>query len=172
MATPTEKCPPFLWAGPPCEIEPGRIAATQTFGIGTPVYKKDGQFTLCVDSDATADKAIYGFVWTAQDAPTENTEIYVAKISPDQLWGVWVSTSGTDTAAAVGTIGDEYGHRVEAATPYAGYMTLDINLSTHLSMRIEAIASDLNTDLVASVSTSPGLAIVRFLQAALDQVGP
>ena len=172
MANPTEKCQPWVVAGDPCIMEKRLIAGSQTFGVGTPVYMKDGSITQCVDSDATADKAIYGFVYAAAASPTAATEIYVARINTNQLWAIWVSSNGTDTAAALDIIGDQYGHSVETSSPFDGYMTLDLALTSHLSMSVENVMSNLDTKIVATVSTAPGVAIVRYLQAALDQVGP
>lgn len=168
----TEKCSPWLWAGDASEMVVAQIAGTQTWTAPTPVYvSTSGTVKVCVDSDTDAEVAIYGFAYADAAAPTANTEIYVAKIREDQLWAIWVSNGGNDSAAAQTIVGDMYGHSVETtAAPYVGYMTLDLALTSYKSMYVEDIVSNLNTKLVASVSTSPGAAIVRFPASVLNTV--
>ena len=169
----TEKRQPWLISGPACELVPMRVAAAQTWIAGSPVQRLDGQVKLAEDCAAGAvDVSIFGFsAETISTAKTENDIVYIHKISADQRWAIYVGTSAADTAAAVAIIGDQYGHAVEASDPYKGYMTLDIAYTSYLSMEVVGIMSDLDTTIVASDSTSPGVAIVRFLQSALDQVG-
>jgi len=171
MATPTEKCQPWLHDGDPCEMKAEKIAAAQTFGVGAPLQKKDGQVLLAEDcASNAANCALYGFAYAAAAAPDEDTEIYVAQINADQLWAMWVATGGTDTACALDIMGDTYGHAVEATSPFKGYMTLDLGYTTYMSWRVMNVMSNLDTKIVASVSTAPGVAICRVLQSALDVV--
>jgi len=131
-----------------------------------------GQVKICVDcASSAANTAISGFTPTAvSSAATTGTDIYYNVITVDQLWAIWVATNGADTAAAQTIVGDQYGHAVEATSPWKGYMTLDLGYSTYLSMEVEDVMSNKDTKIVASTSTSPGVAIVRFLRTALDVV--
>ena len=168
----TKKCPPWVWGGDPCQLRVEQVASSQTYTVGTPVQKYGGYVQIAENSDSAADESIYGFVYsTVGTAVAAGTEIYVAVINVNQLWGIWVSNSDSDSAAAQTIVGNQYGHYVQASSPYLGYTTLDLNLSTNPSMIVEDIVSNLNTDLVASAGTSPGAAVVRFKAAALDQLG-
>jgi len=169
----TEKRQPWFVSGPAPELVPVRVAATQTWTAGTPVQLVDGQVKIAEDcASGATDKSIYGFsAETIATAKTENDIVYIHRITADQVWAMYVSNAGSDSAAAVDVVGDQYGHAVEASSPYKGYMTCDLGYTTYLSMQVVGILSDLDTSIVASVSTSPGVVLVRFLQAALDQVG-
>jgi len=172
MATPTQKQQPWLVSGPALELLHAPVAATQTWGIGSPVYLNQGALTLCVNSDAAEDKAIVGYAATAIAAPTTGTEVYYYRICEPakQFFGVYVSASGTDAAAPTTLIGDDFGHRIEASSPFAGYMTLDTDLTSHVSMRVEDVMR--NRDTKIDNSATPGVAVVRFLEPAIVQEGP
>ena len=167
----TERCAPWCIQGTP-ELIVGKVASSQTFGGPAPVYvSSDGQVKICVDSDSASEIAIRGFVYTAvSSAASENTDIYYARITADQKWGMWVSNNGSDSAAAQSVVGDQYGHSVESSTPWLGYMTCDLNLTSYLSMYVEDIVSNRDTKIVASTSTSPGAVVVSFLPDALTTV--
>jgi len=161
-----------MWEGDPCEMVVEDIGGTQTFAIGSPLQKYSGYVILAQDcASGASDKAIYGFAYALATAPTTGDDIYVAKINVNQLWAMWVSSSGNDSAAAATIKGNAYGHAVESSSPYAGYMTLDLGYTTYVSMVVEGILSEKDSKIVASASTSPGVAIVRFTAAALDQLG-
>ena len=158
-------------AGPPAQLTPCQIAGSQTWTAPAPVYlSTSGTVKICVNSDSASEVAIYGLAYADAASPTANTEILVARFTADQYWGVWVSNDGADSAAAQTVVGDTYGHKVETGSPYVGYMTCDINLSTYVSMYVEDIVSNRDTKLVATTSTSPGAVVIHFLQAALDTV--
>lgn len=145
------------------------MAASQGILIpGAPLYlSTSGTAKLADTSDGTGD--VYQYILASDPGGVEyaaNAEVQAWRISTAQMWCVYVENNDADSAIAQANIGNVYGLRVATGTGKIGYVTMDLN-NANGAVKVHQIISNVETAR-ASVSTSPGIAIVRFLSTVID----
>jgi hypothetical protein len=154
----------------------GLIAASQGILIpGAPMYlSQSGTWKVSDTSDGTGD-TIHGFfagredreaTWPLTAELSANAAILVDKVSVQHKYLVFVENNDSDSAAAQTIVGNEYGIRVATGAGKVGYVTVDINNSND-TVTVLDVMSNL-TPLKYTTSTSPGLALVRFLSSVIE----
>jgi len=159
------------------EVVVRKIAGSQgIFMPGAPCYisSTTGTVTLADTSDGTGD-VVHGFIvgvvdqtkaWKLTAELTANDEVLVELIDTDDLYAVYVENNGTDAAAPVTIIGDQYGLRVSSTATQIGYTTLDVNNSNTTVQVIDVMAN--RNAIKYDETTAPGVAIVKFLSANVN----
>ena len=146
-----------------------KMKATQgIYMAGCPFYiNTDGTLTRATTSDGTND-AFHCFARAGVTAQlAANTEIRVDLIRADILYAVYVENNDSDAAATQDLIGAAYGLRVSATAGKIGYVTVDVNNSND-TVKIVDIMPNIEGSM-QTIATSPGIAIVQFLQGVIDQ---
>ena len=158
------------------EVVVRKIAGSQgIFMPGAPCYiSQDGTVKLADTSDGTGD-TIHGFIvgvvdqtkaWPLTAELTANDEVLVELIDADDLYAVYVETSGTDAAAPVTIIGDQYGLTVSTTATQIGYTTLDTG-NANATVQVVDVMANRNA-IKYDTTTAPGVAIVKFLSANVN----
>jgi hypothetical protein len=156
--------------------ERGLIAATQTILMpGAPLYlSTSGTWKVCDTTDGSdlwsgflvglQDKSQTWPLTAQQDG---NTKIFVARISAKHRYCVFAEDNGSDASPAQDNIGNQYGLVVSTTTSERGYTTADFNEETNVGVEVVDIMSNLEPSKY-STADSPGVALVRFLDAVLE----
>ena len=144
----------------------------------SPLYlSTSGTWKAADTSDGTGD--IYNglFVglqnatstWPITAAQAANTEIRVLIIDPDDTYGVYVESNGTDAAATQTLIGEQYGLTVSTTAGEVGYTSMDTN-SAHKVVRVVQVMGNVEPQKF-DLTTAPGVALVKVLAANSTQAG-
>lgn len=158
------------------EVVVRKIAGSQgIFMPGAPGYvSQDGTVKLADTSGTTTD-VVHGFIvgvvdqtkaWPLTAALTANDEVLFELIDTDDLYAVYVETSGTDAAAPVTIIGDQYGLTVSTTATQIGYTTLDTG-NANVTVQVVDVMANRNA-IKYDTTTAPGVAIVKFLSAVAN----
>ncbi|MFA5240386.1 MAG: hypothetical protein WC476_11865 [Phycisphaerae bacterium] len=142
-----------------------KMAASQGIYMpGTGCYvSTSGTVKITDTSDGTGD-VWHGFLMdtiTAQHAA--NDVVNVAFIDRKHKYCVFVETSDSDSAIAQTNVGNEYGLRVATGTGKIGYTTLDLG-NANATVDVVDLLCNVEPNKFA-VTDSPGIAIVRFIEA-------
>jgi hypothetical protein len=141
----------------------GRMAASQGLMIpGTPLYlSQDGTFKRADTADGTGDLITHMLDTYLTAEAASGDVVHAVRVTTGQLWAVYVENAGSDSAAALAIVGDQYGLNIDTNTGKIGYTTLNLaNANAHVT--VENVMSEVEPSRF-TVSTSPGVAIVRFL---------
>jgi hypothetical protein len=162
--------------GKPASVVRGKIAATQGILIPNSLLylSTSGTWKAADTSDGSGD-VVHGLLvglddssatWPITAALAGNTVIKVQLIDADDLYAVYVENAGTDAAMSEAYKGIEYGLTISTTPGQVGYATLNIANSNDTVSVVEAMA---NVETAkAAAADSPGVAIVKFLAAAIE----
>lgn len=156
--------------------EIGLIAASQGILIpGSLMYlSQSGTWKAADTSDGTGDVVQGVFAGLVNKASTwpltaelaANTKILVKRITTRQVFAVYCENGGTDSAIAQANIGNEYGLTISTTAGEVGYATMNIANSNDTVAVVDIMS---NRDAYHySTSDAPGVALVRFLQSAIE----
>ena len=152
-----------------------KIAASQGILIpNAPLYlSQSGTWKVCDTSDAS--DAWHGLLVGLENADSTwpltaelagNTEIRVAIIDPADYYAVYVEAGGTDAAATQALIGNEYGLVVSTTAGQVGYVSLNTSNSNDTVVVKQVFGNVEPTKF--DLTTAPGVAVVRFLNAVVE----
>jgi hypothetical protein len=163
----TEKRNIWLWSGD-MEVVTRPIAASQ--GIYMPgalcYVSTSGTVKLADTSDGTGD-VVHGIILDGVAAElAANTEIKIGLVTIDQVWAVYTENNDSDVAVTQAAVGNEYGFRIATGAGKIGYCTLDLNNSND-TVTVFDIASNVEPSKFTT-SDNPGVALVKFLRAAIE----
>lgn len=161
----------------PAEVKEYPIAASQGVLIpGAPMYiSTSGTAKVCDTSDGS--DAWHGFLvgladpvgtWPISTELAANTKVRIQLIDTDDTYAAYCSTSTSDSAAAQSIVGTSYGLRVETGTGIIGYTTVSLSDSTNDTVKVVDVMGNLDTkNSQFDLTTSPGVALVKFLSAVV-----
>lgn len=129
-------------------------AADTSDGTGDVVH---GVFAGLVDKSAT---------WPITAELSANAAILVKRITTRQLFCVYCENNGTDSAVAQANVGNEYGLTISTTAGEVGYATLDLNNSNDTVSVVDIMSNREPSKF--TTSDAPGVAVVRFLAAAIE----
>lgn len=162
--------------GKPPSVVRGKIAGTQGILIPNSLLylSQSGTWKAADTSDGTGDVVHGLFVglddtsstWPIAAALTANTVIKVQLIDTEDLYAVYVENGGSDAAMSDSYKGNEYGLTISATAGQVGYVTMNVANSNDTVTVVDALAN-LET-AKAAAADSPGVAIVKFLAAAVE----
>lgn len=146
----------------------GKMAASQGILIpGAPLYlSTSGTFKAADTSDGTGDVVTHVLDTYLTAEAAANDIVYAHKVTTEQVWAVYVENNDSDSAAAQTIVGNRYGLRVATGTGKVGYTTMDIN-NANATVQVENIMSNVEPSRFTA-STSPGVALVKFLAAVCE----
>ena len=157
------------------EVVVRKIAGSMgVFMPGAPCYVSQAGTVKLADTSDGSD-VVHGFIvgvvdqtkaWPLTAELTANDEVLVELIDADDLYAVYVETSGTDAAAPVTIIGDQYGLTVSTTATQIGYTTLDTG-NANATVQVVDVMANRNA-IKYDESTAPGVAIVKFLSANVN----
>jgi hypothetical protein len=145
-----------------------KIAASQGVLMpGAPLYlSQSGTAKVSDTSDGTGDVYQYVLDTVVAAELAANTEIQAVKITPNQIWAVYVENNDSDAAVAQANIGNVYGLRVATGTGKIGYVTLDLN-NANGAVKVVNVMQNVEPNKY-SASSNPGIALARFLPSVID----
>jgi hypothetical protein len=146
----------------------GKMAASQGILIpGAPLYlSQDGTFKAADTADGTGDVITHVLDTYLTAEAAANDVVYAHRITTDQLWAVYVENNDSDAAATQTLIGQRHGLRIATGSGKVGYATMDIN-NTNAHVQVVDIFANLEPSR-HTTSTSPGVAVVQFLDAVCN----
>lgn len=157
------------------EVVVRKIAGSMgVFMPGAPCYVSQAGTVKLADTSDGSD-VVHGFIvgvvdqtkaWPLTAELTANDEVLVELIDTDDLYAVYVETSGTDAAAPVTIIGDQYGLTVSTTATQIGYTTLDTG-NANATVQVVDVMANRNA-IKYDTTTAPGVAIVKFLSANVN----
>jgi len=157
------------------EVVVRKIAGSMgVFMPGAPCYVSQAGTVKLADTSDGSD-VVHGFIvgvvdqtkaWPLTAELTANDEVLVELIDADDLYAVYVETSGTDAAAPVTIIGDQYGLTVSTTATQIGYTTLDTG-NANATVQVVDVMANRNA-IKYDTTTAPGVAIVKFLSAVAN----
>jgi len=157
------------------EVVVRKIAGSMgVFMPGAPCYVSQAGTVKLADTSDGSD-VVHGFIvgvvdqtkaWPLTAELTANDEVLVELIDTDDLYAVYVETSGTDAAAPVTIIGDQYGLTVSTTATQIGYTTLDTG-NANATVQVVDVMANRNA-IKYDTTTAPGVAIVKFLSAVAN----
>lgn len=152
-----------------------------TMGIfmpGAPCYvSQAGTVKLCDTSDGSdkwsgfivgiSDASVHATSWPLTAELAANTMVEVDMINIDDLYEVYVEATGVDAAATQALVGDQYGLVVSTTAGVIGYVTMDTD-NANATVEVVDVKANLDTGTTQfDLTTAPGVAIVRFLNAVV-----
>jgi hypothetical protein len=151
--------------------EPKKIAASQSTYIAGALFYESTSGTLKVSdtSDGTGDLYQYRALELQATELDANTEIMVARISAQHIYGIMVENNTADAAATAALKGNEYGLTISTTSGMKGYVTLDVN-NSNPAFHVTAIHPEwypLDPNY-GSTTDTPGIVYGYFLPSVID----
>jgi len=156
--------------------EIGLMAASQGILIpGALLYLSMSGTWKAADTSDGSDDVVHGVfaglvnkgsTWPITAQLAASTKILVKRITTRQLFAVYCEDNGTDSAVAQANVGNEYGLRISTTAAQVGYATLDVNNSNDTVVVVDIMSN--RESCKYTTSDAPGVAVVRFLAAAIE----
>jgi len=135
-----------------------------TWTANTPYVLTSGVATPVASTTTTGIKGIFleDHLATSTDA-----DVKVARITGRVRWAGYISADDADAAESTAVVGTDYG--IHVGNNADSKLTTTINTSDEVNpvLIIENVMSDRNS-LEYATTTSPGVAIYRYIQSVID----
>lgn len=151
----------FKYHSGPCLREVKRTATDSKTWVAGEAYKIVAAGT--VEPCATDDTTVKGIFAADQSTATSSSEVvcYEIQDAATRFLG-YVSSDGTDAAAAAANVGDVVGYHVGS-----NVATVNLNETSSVMIRVQDLYHVVETGKAAAAD-DPGRVVFSFLQAALD----
>ncbi len=154
--------------GQPVATRNVQMAASQGIYIpDTLAYlSQSGTVKISDTADGTGDVTNLQLTDKITAAHSVNDIVTAAVVERRNQYCIYVENNDSDSAAAQAIVGNQYGYRIATGSGKIGYATLDINNSNTVADVID-IMSNLD-DVKFTVSTDPGVALIQFMEDAIQ----